>query len=694
MGSKRDISTPKHSVSSDFNQGSQVSGLLVSPIRSDRDRANLIRKILGLRMEMNENTGAVSGKLGELYISHAATIASVNFQNDFVETINSKMNELSERERIRDQKIEEMAFEVMETKASLRSVHKETRENTLELKSKNLVINGIPETKDENAITTVVKFLKNIDPNFSAEKLENAYRLGQAGGKGTRSMLVKFKDPIAKQNIMRKKSALKSKKECDKIYCNDDLPDETRKHRQKLRIIAKHANSIGYQNTCVRGNGLWHEGKLYRENELTLLPEYLRMESIRTRDIGHGHGIGFFGKESFLSNHHPARISMNEHRFLNSEQAFFYYKSVVCGQEITGQEIKKMMDPSEIKKLGEKIPTCDEWEQKKLKVMKSILVRKFEQNKDLREKLINTGTKPLLECTTDLFWGTGRVIYSQNWNDCTEYPGQNNLGKILESIRENYLPVTALFDPATFPSGKTKGANYTSTPMPNPTLKSSKRRRMPSHGPKPPAKQMAVDLAALSLPTQSAVVDAVNSNKSSVPSAGPIVGKIDSSTSISTVISSQASDNPEKQVPTYGEEVTSSELNPSTKPLDGEKERLTKSQVMEIDELTFSDTLYQSYDAKNVTNRDGSLNIEKIQSWGLPALNTSRLMEVTGYGTDDAREKLSRLLSAQNAGESYIEKDPSKATPVDTVTRKTLEASRQARPTSEKEKLYELLENV
>lgn len=48
----------------------QVFSSVVSPVGSDQDRANVIRKALGLRMEMNESVGAVSGKLGELYISH------------------------------------------------------------------------------------------------------------------------------------------------------------------------------------------------------------------------------------------------------------------------------------------------------------------------------------------------------------------------------------------------------------------------------------------------------------------------------------------------------------------------------------------------------------------------------------------------------------------------------------------------
>lgn len=661
-------STPLSKESGFTELKNQLFGLTVSPVRSNRDRANLIRKALCLREEMNDSVGAVSGKMGELYISHAATIASVNFQNDLVETINSKMNEITEREKARDHQISELAFELMETKAALRNVKKETRENTMEIKSKNLVINGMPETKDENAINAVVKFLKNIDSNFSADKLENAYRLGQSSAKITRGMLVKFKNPAVKQSIMKKKSALKKNKECDKMFCNEDMPEDARKHRQRLRIIAKHANSIGYQNTRVKGNGIWHAGRMYKENELTLLPDCLKLENIRTRDIGCG--IGFFGKDSFLSNHHPARIVMNEHRFLCSEQAYFYYKAVVCGHESTGLEIKKMLDPGEMKNLGEKIPTCKEWEEKKLRVMKSVLTHKFEQNRELRDKLVGTGTKPLLECSTDLVWGTGWVIDSPKWAEMTDYPGQNNLGKILENIRENYLPVTAMFDPKNLPQDKNVGQNLTSTPMVNPAKKSSKKRRMPSHSSKPSAKQAITDVSNHDEADKeaSAQLD---------PDNGTLPSKLDG-------------DLPLNEELMQVEGATGS----ADDPVEKQKEQLSVSQALEVEEITFTDTLYQSYDARNVSNKDGSLNVEKIRSWGLPALNTSRLMEVTGYGSDGAREKLRKLLAAQNTGESYIDTDPSNATPVETVTRKTLVASRQTRPVSEKKKLDKLLENI
>lgn len=391
------------------------------------------------------------------------------------------------------------------------------------------------------------------------------------------------------------------------------------------------------------------------------------MENIRTRDIGRG--IGFFGKESFLSNRHPARFCMNEHRFLNSEQAFYYYKGIICGRENTGNEIKKMINPGEIKNLGDQIPTCDEWEKRKFKVMNCVLTHKFEQNRALQEKLVNTGTRPLIEGSTDLFWGAGWVIDSEKWDEPLDYPGQNNLGKILEIIRENYLPLTAPFDPTANP-GVIQGQRYTSTPM----VKSSKKRKN-SKSTDPPSKQAVVHLKE-----STDVPDPTKGGKIKTSHSESATKADDPATSASVQQSQTAGVSSEGAVqPTHG--ISGPEEGQC--PVEQEKEWLTESQVMEIDELTFSDTLYQSYDAKNVTNKDGSLNVDKIRSWGLPALNTSRLMEGTGFGTDEPRHKLSRLLSAQNAGESFVNTDPRGATPVETVTRKTLVANRQTKTESE-----------
>lgn len=133
-----------------------------------------------------------------------------------------------------------------------------------------------------------------------------------------------------------------------------------------------------------------------------------------------------------------------------------------------------------------RVVSCDDWEKRKFKLMKSVHTHKFEQNRDLRDKLVKTGMAPLLECTTDLFWGTGWVLDSPNWSEPLDYPGQNNLGKILELIRENYLPVTSLFDP--IPTDAKHDRKYTSTPMVKTSCKSNKKRKN-SQSTNPPAKQ-------------------------------------------------------------------------------------------------------------------------------------------------------------------------------------------------------------
>jgi predicted NAD-dependent protein-ADP-ribosyltransferase YbiA (DUF1768 family) len=63
-------------------------------------------------------------------------------------------------------------------------------------------------------------------------------------------------------------------------------------------------------------------------------------------------------------------------------------------------------------------------EYRKDEVMLNALVMKFTQNKELRHKLLSTGSTPLFEHTDkDVYWGDGFG------------KGQNKLGKFLEIVR-------------------------------------------------------------------------------------------------------------------------------------------------------------------------------------------------------------------------------------------------------------------
>ena len=133
--------------------------------------------------------------------------------------------------------------------------------------------------------------------------------------------------------------------------------------------------------------------------------------------------ISFFDDEySFLSNFYEHPVEYDGLIYPTNEHAFQAAKVLDIKQK---EKIKNESSPSRAKFAGRHVKLRDDWEQVKIDIMYEICKKKFE-NKDLREKLLATGDKILIEGNTwnDDFWGK-----------CTEN-GKNNLGLILMKIRE------------------------------------------------------------------------------------------------------------------------------------------------------------------------------------------------------------------------------------------------------------------
>lgn len=140
----------------------------------------------------------------------------------------------------------------------------------------------------------------------------------------------------------------------------------------------------------------------------------------------------FSGKYQFLSNFYPCTIQMNilgeTFVFMNAEAAFQAHKCV------NPDEIKQFteMTGKQAKRAGRKVKLRSDWENVKDKIMEDVVNAKFDQNSDLREKLVATNNRPLIEGNTwnDRYWGVckGR--------------GQNKLGDILMKCRSNYKHFT------------------------------------------------------------------------------------------------------------------------------------------------------------------------------------------------------------------------------------------------------------
>ena len=131
----------------------------------------------------------------------------------------------------------------------------------------------------------------------------------------------------------------------------------------------------------------------------------------------------FTGDYYFLSNFYMAPVSYNGWDYTNNEAAFQAQKTK--NRSLRFQLFSKA-NPSEAKAAGRKIDLRPDWEEVKSQIMYEIVQAKFNQNQDLKEKLLATGDEHLEEGNTwhDTYWGV-----------CNG-KGKNKLGKILMQVRE------------------------------------------------------------------------------------------------------------------------------------------------------------------------------------------------------------------------------------------------------------------
>ncbi len=143
---------------------------------------------------------------------------------------------------------------------------------------------------------------------------------------------------------------------------------------------------------------------------------------------------GFFGEYRFLSNFWPAKVFLDGEEYSCVEIA---YQAAKFKEE--DRDFFKTCDfKSSIVYASQNVDkhegTKEEWNAKKINVMRALLVQKFDQslNPDVYEKLQSSVGKYLEETNYwgDVFWGVNKTEVSDAG------VGENNLGKLLMEIRD------------------------------------------------------------------------------------------------------------------------------------------------------------------------------------------------------------------------------------------------------------------
>jgi len=141
------------------------------------------------------------------------------------------------------------------------------------------------------------------------------------------------------------------------------------------------------------------------------------------KDLFCGETIDRFDEEnSFLSNFFLTDIQYGEKIYKSSEHLFQVLKAT---NEVDRELIRKATTPGRAKRLGRRIKCREDWDKVKDAAMVIVLTLKFTQNSELKEKLLATEEKLLIEGNNwgDKYWGQVNGV------------GKNKLGRILMSLR-------------------------------------------------------------------------------------------------------------------------------------------------------------------------------------------------------------------------------------------------------------------
>ena len=142
--------------------------------------------------------------------------------------------------------------------------------------------------------------------------------------------------------------------------------------------------------------------------------------------------------ESCLSQWWMSHFSIDKVNYVCMEQYMMAEKARLFRDEAILRQILKSHDPKTMKALGRKVKNFDEeiWKANRFDIVKRGNAAKFSQAERLKNFLISTGDKILVEASPfDRIWGIGMGKNNENVENPMMWRGQNLLGFALVAVR-------------------------------------------------------------------------------------------------------------------------------------------------------------------------------------------------------------------------------------------------------------------
>jgi ribA/ribD-fused uncharacterized protein len=127
---------------------------------------------------------------------------------------------------------------------------------------------------------------------------------------------------------------------------------------------------------------------------------------------------------NFLSNMYEASFVCKAGFTWKSSEHYYQASKMTTSEDF--EAVMNTPTPKKSKTLARSLPCIENWSEQKVEIMLGALLYKFDQNADLKEKLLSTGNSPLIEGN---YWG------DTFWGVC-DGKGRNTLGLALMFLRD------------------------------------------------------------------------------------------------------------------------------------------------------------------------------------------------------------------------------------------------------------------
>lgn len=283
--------------------------------------------------------------------------------------------------------------------------------------------------------------LSNSDSTTAnAEAEPNANGSGGGDLRRGRPAMVGLSSNKWRDLILSKASDIRANTGVKGFWINRDQNDNSRRKHQLVK--ACYNLLVANEYPCsIKGSIITMRGMQYDYEKLYLLPDLCTPFHVKTRGTVDGKGLCFQSEHVFCSNFAPSILKYDGYTYKSVEHAYQCTKARDAGYSELAEDMRAMRNSYKVKKLGSELSIGKKWKAQSEQLMNDLIQAKFDQDPNLREKLLDVPYRKFYEMTGDRLWATGRRISkTDKLIDVADLKaGKNLVGQAITRVKNGYI---------------------------------------------------------------------------------------------------------------------------------------------------------------------------------------------------------------------------------------------------------------